>query len=76
MADKNSCNLKKAIKRLLKNWNNLAADTQIPERTDTKKTKETVVTESFFGESIMNDKIYSYARPFSHDQQSHFLTLL
>lgn len=64
------------IKRLLKNWNSLSADTQIPERTDTKNTKETVVIEGFFGESFMNVNMYSYARTFSHDQQSHFLTLL
>ena len=47
------------IKRLLKNWNSLSADTQIPERTDTKNTKETAVIEGFFGESFMNNNMYS-----------------
>jgi len=47
------------IKRLLKDWNRLSADTQIPERTDTKNTKETAVIEGFFGESFMNNNMYS-----------------
>ena len=57
--DKNRRNLKKTIKRLLKDWNRLSADTQIPERTDTKNTKETAVIEGFFGESFMNNNMYS-----------------